>query len=71
MVAKTPDRIEKHILLRAPRSRVWRALTTPAEISVIESGFEHIPAARRAQALRMNDGGWAIQLQNIARHVAS
>jgi uncharacterized protein YndB with AHSA1/START domain len=31
MVAKTHDRIEKHILLRAPRSRVWRALTTPSE----------------------------------------
>jgi len=152
MVAKTPDRIEKHIILRAARSRVWRALTTPSEfgawfgvrlegtfrvgaitsgritnpgydhltveleiaaiepehyfayrwhpyaveadidyssetktlvefrleeapggtaLSVIESGFEHVPAARRAKALTMNDGGWAIQVQNIARHVAS
>ena len=25
------DRIEREILIRAPRSRVWRALTTPAE----------------------------------------
>lgn len=157
MVAKTFDRIEehvieKHIVLKAPRSRVWRALTTPAEfgawfgvrldgpfrvgavssgrltlsgfdhltleleitaiepecyfayrwhpyaveadvdytsekktlvefrlqdapdgtsLSIVESGFELIPAARRAQALTMNDGGWAIQVQNIARHVAS
>jgi len=152
MVAKTSDRIEKHIILRAPRARVWRALTTPAEfgawfgvclegvfrvgavssgrltlsgfdhltleleiaaiepehyfayrwhpyaveadvdyasesqtlvefrledapggtsLTVIESGFELIPAARRAKALTMNDGGWAIQVQNIARHVAS
>jgi uncharacterized protein YndB with AHSA1/START domain len=152
MVAKTHDRIEKHIFLRAPRSRVWRALTTPSEfgawfgvrlegtfrvgaiasgritnsgfdhltleieiaalepehyfayrwhpyaveadvdyssepktlvefrleeapggtaLSVIESGFELIPAARRAKALTMNDGGWAIQVQNIARYVAS
>lgn len=156
MVANTTDRIEKleriekHIILRAPRSRVWRALTTPAEfgawfgarldgvfrvgaitsgrlttsgfdhlsieleiaaiepehyfayrwhpyaveagvdyssetktlvefrledaagdtaLSVIESGFEHIPLRRRGKAIQMNEGGWAIQVQNIARHV--
>src|SRR5262245_36938640 len=27
----TPDRIEKQIVLGAPRSRVWRALTDPNE----------------------------------------
>jgi uncharacterized protein YndB with AHSA1/START domain len=37
---------------------------------VTESGFERIPAARRAQAFRMNDGGWATQMNNIAKHVA-
>ena len=31
MVAKNTDRIEKQILLRAPRSRVWRALTQAEE----------------------------------------
>jgi uncharacterized protein YndB with AHSA1/START domain len=31
MNAKTSDRIEKHIELRAPRSRVWRALTDAKE----------------------------------------
>jgi len=146
------DRIEKEIVLRAPRSRVWRALadieefgvwfgmklegtfapgarargqialpghgnviveiaiermdpesrmsyrwhpyaveadvdyssepTTLVEfqleevaegtrLTVVESGFDHIPAARRAEALRMNDAGWAEQLENIARYVAS
>src|ERR1700730_8000880 len=144
------DRIEKEIVLRAPRSRVWRALadaeefgawfgmkfegtfapgarayarslpghgnmtieiaiermdpetrmsfrwhpyafdsvdyssaaTTPVEIqlvevaeatrlTVVESGFDRIPAARRAEARRMNDAGWAEQLENIARYVAS
>lgn len=38
-------------------------------LTVTESGFEHIPAHRRAEALRMNDGGWAEQLQRIRRHV--
>src|SRR5579872_1671076 len=31
MSAATTDRIEKTILLKAPRARVWRAITTPKE----------------------------------------
>jgi len=146
------DRIEKTTLLRAPRSRVWRALTNADEfgswfgvrldgpfspgdwvsgritvpgydhltmsvlvetispedlfsyrwhpcavdpevdysaepttlvefrldevpggtrLTVVESGFDEIPASRRAEAFRMNEGGWAAQMENIARHVAS
>ena len=146
------DRIEKSIFLRAPRSRVWRAIATPEEfgawfrvklegafapgkqvsgritiagyenlpmeitieqveperlfsyrwhpyaidpkvdysaepmtlvefrleevpggtqLTVVESGFDRIPAARRAEALRMNEGGWTSQLRNIERHVAA
>ncbi|HZF14540.1 MAG TPA: SRPBCC family protein [Steroidobacteraceae bacterium] len=146
------DRIERKILLKAPRSRVWRALTnaedfgnwfgaalkgkafTPGQrttgqitypgyehivfevmverveperifswrwhpyavdpkvdysgepttlvefelrdaeggtlLSVVESGFEKIPLARRPEAFRMNSGGWDEQMQNIAKHVA-
>jgi hypothetical protein len=37
----------------------------------VESGFERIPLARRAEAFRMNDGGWAAQLENIERYVAA
>ena len=40
-------------------------------LTVVESGFDRIPAARRAEALRMNDAGWAEQLENIARYVTS
>lgn len=40
-------------------------------LTVVESGFDRIPVARRAEAYRMNEGGWAEQLQNIERHVAS
>ena len=39
-------------------------------LTVVESGFDRIPLARRAEAFRMNDGGWTEQLQNIARHVS-
>ena len=41
------------------------------KLTVVESGFDRIPEARRAEAFRMNDAGWAGQLVNIERHVAS
>ncbi len=41
------------------------------QLTVVESGFERIPLARRAEAFRMNDDGWAAQLENIERHVAA
>jgi uncharacterized protein YndB with AHSA1/START domain len=40
-------------------------------LTVVESGFDHIPAGRRAEAYRMNEGGWTSQVRNIARHVGS
>jgi uncharacterized protein YndB with AHSA1/START domain len=40
------------------------------ELTVVESGFDAIPAARRAEAYRMNEGGWAAQMENVRRHVA-
>jgi uncharacterized protein YndB with AHSA1/START domain len=41
------------------------------ELTVIESGFDRVPAARRAEAIKMNTGGWEAQLRNIERHVAA
>ena len=38
-------------------------------LTVVESGFDAIPAARRAQALRANRGGWDEQLRRVERHV--
>ena len=40
------------------------------QLTVRESGFDRIPAARRAEAFRMNDQGWAGQLQNVEQYVA-
>jgi uncharacterized protein YndB with AHSA1/START domain len=145
------DRIEKQVLLRAPRSRVWHALTETHEFSqwfgvkltgtftpgarlrgqvthkgyehltleltvdrveperlfswrwhpnaidpamdysaepttlvvfeleevdggtlltVVESGFDRLPAARREQAFSGNAEGWAMQMEFIANHVS-
>jgi uncharacterized protein YndB with AHSA1/START domain len=149
MIETITDRIEKEIVVRAPRSRVWRALSDAKEfgawfraemkdafspgapargrilhpgyehltfeiqveriepehlfsyrwhpyavdpkhdyssepttlvtfelsevpegtrVKVIESGFDRIPLERRAEAFRMNSGGWEAQMQNIARY---
>ncbi len=35
-----------------------------------ESGFDKIPADRRLEAFRRNDGGWTEQMKNIEIHVA-
>jgi uncharacterized protein YndB with AHSA1/START domain len=39
-------------------------------LTVTESGFDKIPAARRAEAFPRNEGGWTQQMQNIERYVA-
>jgi uncharacterized protein YndB with AHSA1/START domain len=41
------------------------------KLTVVESGFDRIPAHRRDEAFRMNEGGWAEQIENVARHVAA
>ncbi|HEX8272488.1 MAG TPA: SRPBCC family protein [Longimicrobiaceae bacterium] len=38
-------------------------------VTIVESGFDRIPPARRAEALRMNDRGWEGQAGNLARYV--
>ncbi len=151
MTAGVTDKIEKRVVLRAPRARVWKALTDAEEfgkwfrvqlegafregatvrghvtypgyehlrmevvveriepekyfayrwhpaavdpqtdyskepttlvefrleetrdgtiLTIAESGFDRIPLARRAEAFRMNDQGWAEQARNIERHVS-
>jgi uncharacterized protein YndB with AHSA1/START domain len=39
-------------------------------LTVVESGFDKVPPARRAKAFEMNDQGWTEQMRNIERHVA-
>jgi uncharacterized protein YndB with AHSA1/START domain len=38
-------------------------------IIIIESGFDRLPASRRAEAFRMNEGGWAGQSKKLAAYV--
>jgi uncharacterized protein YndB with AHSA1/START domain len=39
-------------------------------VTIRESGFDRIPLARRAEAFRMNEQGWAAQSLNLERYVA-
>ena len=38
-------------------------------LTIVESGFDRVPAHRRERAFRMNDGGWTAQAENIKKHV--
>jgi uncharacterized protein YndB with AHSA1/START domain len=40
------------------------------DVTIVESGFDGVPLARRAEAFRMNDGGWAGQIKNLAKYVS-
>ena len=45
------------------------ATAAGTRVTVTESGFEKVPEARRAEAFRMNDGGWTQQVKNIEEYV--
>ena len=40
------------------------------QLDVVETGFDALPAERRATAFRMNDGGWTQQMKSVEAHVA-
>lgn len=42
---------------------------TGTRLTVVESGFDKVPEHRRAEAFRMNDRGWAAQMDNIKAYV--
>lgn len=39
-------------------------------LTLVESGFDKIPAARRAEAYRMHEQGWAMQMKSIEGYLA-
>ena len=48
---------------------ILEATQTGTRVNVTESGFDGIPAHRRAEAFRMNESGWSAQVINIRNHV--
>ncbi len=45
-------------------------IATGTLLRVTESGFETVPAARRAEAFLKNSGGWTAQIHNIETYVS-
>ena len=41
------------------------------QLSIVESGFDAIPASRRAKAFAMNSNGWAAQAENIRKFLSA
>ena len=39
-------------------------------LTVVESGFNGIPLSRRANAFKMNEGGWSAQMMLIEKYLA-
>ena len=46
-----------------------QAVEGGTELTVTESGFDKVPLARRAEAFRMNEMGWGMQMENVKAHV--
>lgn len=38
-------------------------------LTLVESGFDSIPADRRVECFGRNEGGWKIQMENIRHHI--
>jgi uncharacterized protein YndB with AHSA1/START domain len=38
-------------------------------LTIVESGFDCVPAHRRQRAFRMNEAGWAAQAHNVSKYV--
>ena len=57
--AETPTLVEFHLGAEGAGTR----------LTVVESGFDALPAARRDLAFRMNENGWGKQLENLGNHV--
>ena len=45
------------------------ASPTGTLLKIVESGFDKVSAARRLEVFRDNDGGWSIQINNVAEYL--
>jgi len=45
------------------------AVAEGTRLTIVESGFDQVPAHRRERAFRMNEGGWGAQAENVKKHV--
>jgi uncharacterized protein YndB with AHSA1/START domain len=46
------------------------AVASGTQLTITETGFDRIPAARRAKAFEMNEHGWTEQLRLVEKYLA-
>ena len=68
MDASFGERLKKE---REKRGMTLEEVSGGTRLTVVETGFDALPLARREAALTRNTRGWSAQLENVARHVAS
>lgn len=59
---------------KEPRTRVefrLEATDNGTRLTIVESGFDALPADRRDKAMRDNTNGWNVQANNLASYVGS
>jgi len=70
-----PGAVDPHVdYSHEPTTLVEFALDEVAEgirVTVIESGFDRLPLARRAAAFAQNEQGWALVVTLLAKHLAA
>jgi uncharacterized protein YndB with AHSA1/START domain len=67
-----PENLHTEPDVRTSRMRVEFRLETTAKgtrVTVIESGFEAMPAHQRTDAMRQNEGGWEEQMRNLKTYL--
>jgi uncharacterized protein YndB with AHSA1/START domain len=47
------------------------AVATGTHLTIVESGFDAIPASRRVKAFTMNSNGWNGQAENLRKYLAA
>jgi uncharacterized protein YndB with AHSA1/START domain len=47
------------------------AVAGGTKLTITESGFDHVPLARRAKAFEMNSEGWTMQVRLVTRYLAA
>ena len=70
-----PFAIDTHVdYTREPTTLIeftLQVVGNDTELTIVESGFENIPVARRAAAFHANESGWSHQIRLIEKYLAS
>ena len=67
-----PNAVDEPVDATTPMTTVVFLLEASPDgtrLTITESGFDRLPADRRAEAFRRNEGGWTTQIERVANYV--